>query len=103
MNKGRHSEPDCLLVCSGKDCRDAPGFKALMKAAEHAPEAYALPCQGLCHGPIAGVRVDGRVQWFERVRTGKVRKQLVLSAGTGRPSKPVRSLEVRSRRGVIRG
>jgi (2Fe-2S) ferredoxin len=98
----RHGEPDCLLVCAGKDCRGSSGFEALMDAAEHLPHAYATPCQGLCHGPIAGVRVDGRVHWYERVRTGKVRKQLIASVSEGRRRKALRVHEVRSRRDVVK-
>lgn len=99
----RHREPDCLLVCAGKDCRDSAGFKALMDTAADMPQAYALACQGLCHGPIAGVRVDGTVHWYERVRTGKVRKQLVASVRQGKRRRSIRSLEVRSRRNVVKG
>ena len=92
-----------MLVCAGKDCRNSSGFKALMDTAEHLPQAYSLPCQGLCHGPIAGVCVDGKVHWYERVRTGKVRKQLVASVRGGRPTKSIRSLEVRSHRYEVKG
>jgi (2Fe-2S) ferredoxin len=103
MSRHRHSEPECLLVCTGKDCRESAGYKALIDTAEHMPHAYALPCQGLCHGPIAGVRIDGKIHWYERVRTGKVRKQLVASVRHGRRRTSLRSHEVRSRRDVIKG
>jgi hypothetical protein len=28
-------------------------------------------CQKICHGPVAGIEVDGRMEWFERVSTRK--------------------------------
>jgi hypothetical protein len=100
---GRRSDgPACLLVCAGKDCRGDKGFDALVDLAEGMPHAYALPCQGLCDGPIAGVRVDGSTYWFEQVRTAKVRDHLVRFVRTGRRSDRLRELEVRKHRDVVK-
>jgi hypothetical protein len=103
MGGRRTQGPDCLLVCTGRDCKGSKQFEALMEMANGLPHAAALPCQGLCHGPIAGVRVGARVHWYEKVRTGKVRKQLAGALRAGERPKGLRDLEVGSRRDVIKG
>ena len=93
----------CLLVCSGKDCRSAKGYGELLALAASLPGSQTVPCQSLCHGPIAGVSIAGDVRWYERVRTAKVRTRLARSVTTQTFVKSLKPNEIRKRRSVIRG
>lgn len=96
------SAPACIVVCVGKDCRSSKGFSKLRRAAAGVPGSMEVPCQGLCHGPVAGVRVGGDIRWVSRVRNGKMRAALVKAARRGRLSDRLHAHEVRKRRGVLR-
>lgn len=97
------AERPCLLVCTGKDCRDAKGFTALMELARELPGGVEVPCQSLCHGPIAGVVTSSGVRWVSRVRTKQARHRVGRAVERGRLGSTLRAEEVRSRRGVVRG
>jgi hypothetical protein len=94
--------PACLVVCAGKDCRNAKGFDMLCDTASACPGSLRAACQGLCHGPIVGVQTRHGIRWFSRVRTRKMRAALVTAATTGKISKRLRANEVRKRRNVVR-
>ena len=62
-----------LLVCAGSHCR-----KALRKGDRLQESVSRLPvkvtrvgCQKVCRGPVVGLVVDGRYQWFERMDSRK--------------------------------
>lgn len=62
-------------------------------------------CQKICHGPVAGIEVDGQMEWFENVEGNKAIAALLRM--TRRPSldripKPLRRRRVRSRAGKLR-
>jgi hypothetical protein len=95
--------PACIVVCAGKDCRNSKGFEQLRRTAACVPGSMEVACQGLCHGPIVGLRMGSDVRWVSRVRTGKMRAALVKAAAQGRLGKRLRAYEVRDRRGVVRG
>ena len=75
----RSSKQQCY-VCTGKDCRRDEGFKELLRALEDRTRVREVDCQDLCEGPVAGVVVDGQVEWFERVRKGRARDAVVALA-----------------------
>jgi hypothetical protein len=59
-------------------------------------------CQKICHGPVVGVLVEGRMEWFERVRGVKPLAALLRVAKKRHPSKvakPLRKLRVPKRSG----
>ena len=91
-----------LVVCTGGDCRRAKGFDEVVELARSSSGGCTVACQGICHGPVVGLRRPGRsIRWYERVR----RKRMdvlrdVLATGRGR--KRLRSSEVRSKRGRLR-
>jgi hypothetical protein len=62
-------------------------------------------CQKICHGPVAGLAVDGRMEWFEHVDGIKQIAALVRMTRRqqrDRIPKPLRRRRVRSRAGKIR-
>lgn len=96
------SKPVCLVVCTGKDCRADKGFAELVDAAADVKHAHQAPCQGLCHGPIAGVVVGGEMHWFARVRTKALRRALLDLVRTGHTPKALREHETRKHHGRLR-
>jgi hypothetical protein len=67
--------PTCF-VCVGKDCRKANGHEDLRAALEQHANVQLVRCQKVCKGPVAGVQVDGHLEWFGRLRKGKHRKAM---------------------------
>ena len=52
-----------VFVC--KKCKNAD---CLMRVLKHS-ESKLVPvgCQKICSGPVVGLKVDGRMEWFSRV------------------------------------
>lgn len=91
-----------LFVCTGSDCRKAKGYDEIRALATSAPDVCLVECQGICHGPVAGVSRDGEpVRWYERV-SGDRRRALERVVRTASGRKRLRAAEVRSRRGRMR-
>ncbi len=62
-------------------------------------------CQKICHGPVAGLEVDGRMEWFEKVDGVKSIAALVRMTrrqSDGRIPKPLRRRRVKKRAGKVR-
>ena len=77
------SKPLCYL-CVGKDCRRDDGYKELGSVLTSIGKVKRVKCQDLCEGPVAGVDVDGRVEWFEGIRKARHRDAVVaLAVGGG--------------------
>lgn len=76
-----------VLVCNGSDCGKADGHRALLAVLTGAAEAdlRTVTCQKICEGPVAGVEVDGRLEWFQRLRGAKSRRALLRLARAGGP------------------
>lgn len=97
------SAPACIVVCVGKDCRDSKGFDPLRRIASTVSGSMKAGCQGLCHGPIVGLRIDGDLRWVSHVRTAKMRNALLKAVARGSLPKRLLAHEVSKRRGVLRG
>jgi hypothetical protein len=70
---------DCW-VCTGKDCSRSKGHDALVSAASEAGSVELVRCQKICSGPVFGTVVQGRIEWFEKVRGRKSRAAAILLA-----------------------
>ena len=68
------SELPCILLCAGKSCRNAKGFDELKKAFDALATVKTVKCVDVCDGPVAGVRLNGKTVWFERLKSEKVRR-----------------------------
>ncbi|HEX3795883.1 MAG TPA: hypothetical protein VHV57_15425 [Acidimicrobiales bacterium] len=56
-----------VFICT--KCKQA---KCLAQIFEHSQTKVSLVgCQKICAGPVAGVVVDGRMEWFSRIDTPK--------------------------------
>lgn len=90
-----------LIVCTGKDCSRARGFGATVTIAAAVPGSMSVPCQGICDGPVVGVRMGEKVRWYRRIR-GQRREALARLVTRGRGRKRLRSAEARRHRGRLR-
>jgi hypothetical protein len=100
--------PVCLerptFLCVGKDCRKDDGHRELRAAILPLGKVKRVKCQDLCGGPVAGIEIDGRVEWFEKVRKPRERNAVVALA-TGaidRIPGDLRSNWARKRGGKVR-
>jgi hypothetical protein len=80
-----------VMVC--KKCKDS---KCLAKFFKAKTDVKVVPvgCQKICHGPVAGTEVAGRMEWFERVGKAKPMVALARLTGDGKAKLP-HSLEKR--------
>ena len=95
-----------VLVCVGSDCRKADGHKALRARLGDVDgvDVRTVACQGICKGPVAGVEVDGRLEWFKRIRGAKARRALLRLVQTRGPLPGrLRKRRVAKRAGRLRG
>ena len=61
-------------------------------------------CQKVCEGPVAGLRVDGRMEWFEKMDGSKQLKAMQELLGQKPPrklSKPLKKRRSRERSGCL--
>jgi hypothetical protein len=77
--------PQCYL-CVGKDCRRDAGYAELRSALGQLGKVRKVKCQDLCEGPVAGIEVGGRVEWFEGIKKSRHR-EAVLALATGATTK----------------
>jgi len=82
--------PTPVYLCTGKHCSRSPGHAELAAAVGADPDLRPTPvrCQKVCKGPVAGVAVDGSVEWFARIRKPKARRAVVALARDGGPVPP---------------
>jgi hypothetical protein len=60
--------PVSVAVC--RKCKDHECLEDFLRKRTHA-DVYQVRCQKICKGPVAGIEIDGRMEWFERVGTPK--------------------------------
>lgn len=91
-------------MCGGSDCRShVDAHRALRATLDEVGCVRVVRCQKICVGPVAGVEVEGRLQWFKRLRGPKSRRALVrLAAGGPLPGR-LRKRRVGKRAGRLRG
>ena len=60
------------VVCQGKKCSRACYHQALLRALCKVGDVRVVPCQKVCHGSVVGAELDGELEWFERIDSGKL-------------------------------
>jgi DNA helicase TIP49 (TBP-interacting protein) len=60
--------PSSVAVC--RKCKDHECLEDFLRKKTGA-RVDEVRCQKICEGPVAGVEIDGRMEWFERVSTPK--------------------------------
>ena len=71
-----------VYLCKGSDCRGGPR-KALVAELRPVADVRDVRCQSICKGPVAGIEVADRLEWFARVRSGKARRAVAALAVSG--------------------
>lgn len=87
-----------VYLCTGSDCTDETSGQALREALAGHGEICEVRCQKICKGPVVGVEIDDRIEWFSRLKTQGMRKHLarLLSSGELHTSLSARRLRKRS-------
>jgi hypothetical protein len=93
-----------LLVCGGSHCRKmrARDDRFDRWISRLSVESEAVGCQKVCRGPVVGIDLDGRLEWFERMDSPKALRaleQLIVDDTLG---KPLRKRRSRKRAGRLR-
>lgn len=93
-----------VYVCGKRGCGKRSAHRALAADLEGEAEVVEVSCQSVCDGPVAGVVIAGKLQWFEDVRTSKGRAGLVRLArgGSGPLPKPLAKRRRPKRAGKLR-
>jgi hypothetical protein len=54
-------------------CRKCKDHECLEDFLRRKTDAHVdkVRCQKICEGPVAGIEINGRMEWFERVGTAK--------------------------------
>ncbi len=79
-----------VFVC--KKCKNADCLVRVLKKSE--AKLVPVGCQKICAGPVVGLKVAGRMEWFRRVDTPKSLAGIRMLAER-RKKEPVRALERR--------
>ncbi len=82
-----------VWVCA--KCKNARCLTAFLKGSD-GPKVRKVGCQKICKGPVAGVEVNGQMEWFARVDEAKPMVALLRVAQSHPKRKQLpRSLERR--------
>lgn len=91
-----------VAVC--RKCREHACLVRILSDREGV-DVELVRCQKICHGPVAGLAVDGRMEWFENVAGIKQIAALVRMTRRQpheRIPKPLRRRRMRIRAGTFR-
>jgi hypothetical protein len=88
-----------MTVC--RKCKNHDCLTDILRT--HADVSLQLvKCQKICHGPVVGLPIDGRMEWFERVDGVKEIAALVRMTHRGKTDaipKPLKKRRVKKRSG----
>jgi len=67
-----------VLVCAGRHCdKERKARRALVQALEPLAEVEEVGCQKICAGPVVGLEVAGRLEWYCKIDRDKRRRRIV--------------------------
>jgi hypothetical protein len=103
-NSGSKSCPsDCPLVFVCRKCKHSEEVVDFLHTRTSAT-VKTVRCQKVCDGPVAGLRVDGRMEWFEKMDGSKQLKAMVCLIEQRPPKKlpkPLKKRRSRARSGFL--
>ncbi len=92
-----------VLLCLGSDCQKRKRkHTALAEAVRECATVEKVSCQKICKGPVAGIYVDRRLEWFRRLDSKKSRKWLVEFLTQKQMHKKLKKRRVKKRSGRLR-
>jgi hypothetical protein len=90
-------------VCRGSGCRKkSKKYQALLSVLEGLGIISEVRCQKICKGPVFGVKVDGRLEWFHSIENKKARHSAVSLLGDGELEPTLAKRRCKKRRGKLR-
>ncbi len=92
-----------VYVCRGGDCRDEKkARRKLVSTLNGHVRLRDVKCQKICRGPVVGTELDGTLEWFAEVDTGKARDAVIHLLEQGEVKKPLRKRHVKAKSGKQR-
>ena len=93
-----------FFVCHGSDCRKRrKEFNAVVESLAEEGRVCPVKCQKICKGPVVGMNIEGRIEWFSKLRTKQSRQHLIAFIRQGELSKRLWDRVKKKRRGKLRG
>jgi hypothetical protein len=74
-----------VWVCT--KCRNSACLLTFLKGAD-GPKVRKVGCQKICKGPVVGLKVRGRTEWFSKVDRAKPMVALLRAAERGAKKLP---------------
>ena len=72
-----------VFVCRGTSCRHHKGYDELRAAIGEVADLADVRCQRVCDGPLLGAAIEGSLEWFCQMDSGKAQRQFIdLVAGS---------------------
>jgi hypothetical protein len=86
-----------VFVC--KKCKKADCLVDILKRSN--ANVALVGCQKICAGPVAGIELSGRMEWFSRIDTAKriAGLHMLIERKEKRPVKPLEKRRVVKRSG----
>jgi hypothetical protein len=92
-----------VFLCSGSDCRKPKKARSrLIEVLDGRAQVVSVGCQKVCHGPVIGMELDGRLEWFEELRGREARRALEAWLDDGSLDKALDRKRVKKRAGKRR-
>ncbi len=78
-------------------CRKCKGHEAMVDSLRAGTDAAIelVRCQKICHGPVVGLPLDGRYEWFERLGKRKQMRAFLRLVRSGDRADITEKLQVR--------
>ena len=92
-----------VLVCCGASCvKRRRAQERLEREVGEVAQIERVGCQKICSGPVVGVEIEGRLEWFRRVRGSRSRRALVTLLCEVKLGKRLRMRRAKKRSGKLR-
>ena len=92
-----------VLLCTGKACRKKAKIQAeILANLDGDTVIQPVRCQDICSGPVVGIRIDDRLEWFKKLRKSKDASALNRAVQRGKIPDGLKKLHVKKRSGKLR-
>ena len=94
---------DTLFLCAGKSCRKKnQQVDDLLKVLDPKLKIKEVRCQNICSGPVIGLKLAGRWEWFKKVRKPRDVLAVFKTQKRGKMTEHLKKLRVKKRSGKLR-
>ena len=92
-----------VLLCTGKSCRKKAKVQAeILASLDDYVVIQPVRCQDICSGPVLGLEIGGRWEWFKKLRKTKDANAVTKSLRRDKISDSLKKLHVKKRSGKLR-